>query len=198
MLTNDLEKILAPRALKEISIVNDILISQNIYPITIADIGANIGYYTTAILQVFKEAEVHSYEPHPENLKFLQNRINNRLHVHPYGLFNEDTILNIGMRDSRNNNGTFSIFNNYKTIPATFKNANNETIKPDFVKLDVEGSELFILQCDNFFENTKAIFIELILTDEFKQNEKVTEQLIKMGFKLNKQITKNDQLWLRL
>jgi flagellin-like hook-associated protein FlgL len=80
-----------------------------------------------------------------KDLDFLQKIVDDRLHIHPYGLFNEDTTLNIGMRDSRNNNGTFSIFNTHQTIPVTFKNTNNEIIKPDFVKIDVEGTEYDIL-----------------------------------------------------
>jgi FkbM family methyltransferase len=198
MLTNELKDILKPRAVNEMQHVRDILNEQNISIDVIADIGANIGYYSEALLETFLNADVHAYEPHPHNLKLLYNVTNDRLHVHPYGLFDKDTTMEIGMRDSRNNNGTFSIFNTHESTSVSFKNANTESVRPDFIKLDVEGSELFILQCDSFLENVKAIFIELIYTDEFSQNSKVTQRLNDMGFVFSKQITKNDQLWLKL
>lgn len=198
MLTNDLKYILKPRAINEMQIDRNIMSSHDIHPNIIADIGANIGYYTEALLATFETAEIHAYEPHPDNLEYLKQIDNTRLQIHPYGLFNEDSAVEIGMRDARNNNGTFSIFNKHDTKLVAFKNADNEITKPDFIKIDVEGSELFILQCSSFCENIKAIFIELIYTDEFKMNSRVKKQLEQMNFKFIKQVTKNDQLWLKL
>lgn len=198
MLTNSLKHILKPRAVYEMKMVKGILDSKRIFPAVIADVGANIGYYTEAILSVFDSSELHSYEPHPMNLNYLEKLCSDKLHVHPYGLFNTNTLIPIGMRDSRKNNGTFSIFNKHDVIDVVFKDANEELIRPEFVKIDVEGSELYILECDRFFENTKAIFIEIICTDEFKSNSAIKARLQNMGFHLSKQITKNDQLWLKL
>lgn len=167
-------------------------------PLIIADIGANVGYYSTAFLNAYPSSSVHSYEPHPDNLNELSKIENNRLHIYPYGLFNTDSTMNIGMReDGKNNNGTYGIYTTANSTNVQFKNANSELIRPDFVKIDVEGSELYILQCEDFFKNAKGILIELVYMDNFKQNSNIRNQLQKLGFELLTTVSKNDELWTR-
>lgn len=165
-------------------------------PLVIADIGANIGYYAQTLLSLFDNAKVHSYEPHPDNLQYLNEIKHDRLTIHPYGLYTSDTEIEIGMR-SDNNNGTYSIFNSTNPTLVQFKNANNETIRPDFIKMDIEGSEIFVLKCTDFLSQTKAIMIEMVYMDDFKQNKLISDQLEELGFSKKIKITKNDYLWLR-
>jgi FkbM family methyltransferase len=178
--------------------ISEIKRKLNFEPELIADLGANIGYYSSTLLRYFPNSEVHAFEPIPEHVNYLQEIQNDRFHVHPYGIFNENTQIEIGMRDDgRMNNGTYSIFNKVNSVVVEFKHGNSELIRPDFVKIDVEGSELAVLDCEEFFENTKAIYIELVYKDDFNQNEKVTNRLIELRFTHTAQITKNDSLWLR-
>lgn len=167
-------------------------------PTVIADIGANVGHYAAEFLNLFPEAKVHSYEPHPDNLRYLNELKNDRLHIHEYGLFFEDKTARIGMRnDGRNNNGTYSIYLEVNATTVNFKNANNELIRPDFVKIDIEGSEIHVLQCEDFFSQTKAILIELVYLDNFSQNDSIRTKLISMGFNFSEKISKNDELWIK-
>jgi FkbM family methyltransferase len=178
--------------------INNVKNHLHFTPLIIADIGANVGHYTKALLNSYPSASVHSYEPHPHNLNELYKIKNNRLHIYDYGLFDTDSNMNIGMReDGRNNNGTYGIYTTENSTTVQFKNANNELIRPDFIKMDVEGSELYILHCEDFLKNTKGILIELVYMDNFKQNSNIRLQLQKLGFEFLTNISKNDELWTK-
>jgi len=182
-------------ALTEILMVKNILEFE---PKCIVDLDANIGYYTEVFLDNFLNAQVHSYEPHPDNLFILNKIKNDRLKIYPYGISNENFKVKIGMRDDgKKNNGTYGIHGTVNLTEVEFKNGNDETILPDFVKIDVEGSELSILSCDKFFDKTSAILIELLHRDDFKQNDLIKNRLLEMNFKFIKQCDRNDQLWIR-
>lgn len=164
----------------------------------IADIGANIGYYTEAFYEVFNGSIIHSYEPHPYNLGYLRDIKQDGIFIHEYGLFDTDTKLTIGVPESRqNNNGLFSIHHTTNGIEVDLKNANGEEIRPDIVKIDIEGSEPQLLSCTEFFENTKLILIEIVVHDDFGSNNDIVSKLKSMGFTYIKNTSKNNQLWSR-
>lgn len=164
----------------------------------IADIGANIGYYSEAFYEVFDGSIIHSYEPHPYNLSHLKNVARDVIFIHEYGLFDKDTKLMIGVPESRpNNNGLFSIHHTTNGVEVDLKNANKEEIRPDIVKIDVEGAESQVLSCTEFFENTKLILIEIVVDDNFNNNDDVVSKLKSMGFTHIKNTSKNNQLWSR-
>lgn len=164
----------------------------------IADIGANIGYYSEAFYEVFDGSIIHSYEPHPYNLSHLKNVSRDGIFIHEYGLFDKDTKLMIGVPESRpNNNGLFSIHHTTNGVEVDLKNANKEEIRPDIVKIDVEGAESQVLSCTEFFENTKLILIEILVNDDFNNNDDVVSKLKLMGFAHIKNTSKNNQLWSR-
>lgn len=166
--------------------------------LVIADIGANIGYYAESFLHFYPNSVVHAYEPHPLHIEELSKLNEARITVHPYGLWNCDKQMTIGMRsDGKMNNGTYGIFDHDHSIDVPFKNANNELIRPQIVKIDVEGSELFILECESFFEKTQVMLIELLDNDVHKMNDSVIKQLQKMRFSCFSKLGKNDYLWIR-
>jgi len=168
------------------------------YPPLIADIGGNIGYYSEVFLSIFSKSEVHSYEPHPYNLNYLTKIDSNRLTVHKYGLFNETTNLRIGLPAHRtNNNGLFSIHYKTDSVEVDLKNANDEVIRPHIVKIDVEGSEPQILECTEFFSQTKVLMIEMVHQDNFNINDRISTMLTSIGFKYKTNIGKNNKVWLR-
>jgi FkbM family methyltransferase len=197
LLTKQLKGVLKEGALRQISTMKKEYGVNPSNPV-IADIGANIGYFCESFLEVYPECELHAYEPHPDNLEELKTLHSSNLVIHEYGLFDYDGEFSIGMRpDGRSNNGTYSIFNTQNVINVPFKNANNEAIRPHIVKMDVEGAEANILQCEDFFSRTQAILVELIYTDEFGMNKTTEERLQKLGFQYKVHLGKNDQLWLR-
>lgn len=194
-LTKQLESTLFHNSMQELRNVKQNL---NFEPTIVADIGANIGYYAQALMKAFSTCIIHSYEPHPDNLQYLQEHSNNRLIIHPYGLFDSDCMMKIGMRDdNKKNNGTYGIYNDDDPYEVEFKNANNELIRPDFVKMDIEGSEIYVLNCEDFLSNTKAILIEMVYQDDFKQNSLIETRMLELNFNKRIKISKNDWLWLR-
>lgn len=167
-------------------------------PPIIADIGANIGYYTKAFLEVFTTSLVHSYEVHPSNLEYLNKITSDRVTIHPYGLFNETKQINVGLPvDRLEGNGCYSIYHSAESIEVEVKNANDELIRPEIVKLDVEGSEPQILQCKDFLSNTVLILVEVLVKDDLKVNSLIIEKLQELKFKYVENTSKNNQLWRR-
>jgi FkbM family methyltransferase len=195
--TKDMKSVLKDSALRQIKELNQ-KVQINQPKLIIADIGANIGYFSESFLEIYSECELHAYEPQPDNLNELRKLEDTRFTIHEYGLFNSDGEFTIGMRsDGKSNNGTYGIFNKENSISVPFKNANNETIRPHIVKIDVEGAEAHILECEDFFSETKAVLIELVYKDDFGMNKKTEENLKKLGFTYKCHLGKNDQLWLK-
>jgi FkbM family methyltransferase len=195
--TKDMKSVLKDGALRQIKELNQ-KVQINQPRLIIADIGANIGYFSESFLEIYSECELHAYEPQPDNLNELRKLEDARFTIHEYGLFNSDGEFTIGMRkDGKSNNGTYGIFNKENSISVPFKNANNETIRPHIVKMDVEGAEAHILECEDFFSETKAVLIELVYKDDFGMNKKTEENLKKLGFTYKCHLGKNDQLWLK-
>lgn len=195
MKTVELKEKLKEKALKEIEEIKKLYKKED--P-CIADIGANIGYYTECFKEVFKDSEIHSYEPHPYNLSFLKNIKLENVFIHDYGLFDEDCKLKIGLPAGREeNNGLFSIRYTENAIEVTLKDCNKESIRPNIVKIDVEGSEEKILKCCNFFENCSIILIEMLSEDNFKKDQELKDILSNLGFVFFKKVSKNNQIWVR-
>ena len=197
LLTKNMKSVLKTGALRQIKELKETYGVNPSNPV-IADIGANIGYFSESFLEIYPECKLHAYEPHPNNLEELRTIQDHRLTIHEYGLFDYDGEFTIGMRsDGKSNNGTYGIFNTENSINVPFKNADNEVIRPHIVKMDVEGAEANILECEDFFSETQAILIELVYKDDFGMNSKTEENLKKLGFKYKEHLGKNDQLWLR-
>lgn len=196
MKTVNKKSLLKSRAIREVKQMFE-LWDSNTIPL-IADIGANIGYYTEAFSKIFDGSIIHSYEPHPYNIKHLMNLDGMNVSVHPYGLFDEDITIKIGLPVGRtDNNGLFSIHYTEDSVEVELKDAVSELIRPDIVKIDVEGSESYILNRTDFFENTKMILIEIVKDDNFGSNIDIVSKLNDMGFTYMKNTSKNNQLWLR-
>lgn len=195
--TKNMKPVLKNQALRQINELKE-KIQINQPKLVIADIGANIGYFSEAFLEIYLECELHAYEPQQDNLSELRKLKDTRFTIHEYGLFDSDGEFTIGMRsDGKSNNGTYGIFNKENSVSVPFKNANNESIRPHIIKMDVEGAEANILECEDFFSETKVVLIELVYKDDFGMNKKTEENLKKLGFKYKCHLGKNDQLWLK-
>jgi FkbM family methyltransferase len=143
---------------------------------TIFDVGANRGDITKKYSDLFSEAIIHSFEPIPE----LAIEYKNRHGKNPLVIFNEMALSGSTGKTSFNINkslDTSSILNS-ATIDAN-SDANCETIKKieiftitlneycrmknieqiDILKLDVQGSELNILQGSTNLLDQKKIKI---------------------------------------
>ena len=126
----------------------------------ILDIGANNGIYSIYYAKKYKNSKIFSFEPVKKNYFLLKknihlNKIKN-IKTYNFGFFNKNKTAKIGLPDKREikkniNNGFYSIFGEnsskkirLKTIDKFVKK--NKIKKIDFIKIDTEGSEYFILK----------------------------------------------------
>ncbi|TDA69577.1 FkbM family methyltransferase [Sulfuricurvum sp. IAE1] len=119
------------------------------------DIGANFGLYSIFVEKKFPNSSIHAFEPVPETFTILQKNIAHNLCSHiainNIGLSNKNDILkftcdkyagNHIVLDPTDQDDTVSI--NVITLDEYAEK--NNLSKIDFIKCDVEGAELFVLQ----------------------------------------------------
>lgn len=113
------------------------------------DIGANIGYHTTAFAS--KAAHVYAFEPHPKTFELLVKNTDKMSNISllNYAISNFDgpaKCMDYSL-DNVENYGAVSVNNKQGTVDITCATLNDKDIPwPDFIKIDVEGSELAVIQ----------------------------------------------------
>ncbi len=125
----------------------------------VLDIGANIGAYTETILKRNPRANIIAFEPSQSALTELSERFagNERVRIVPLALGNESAMRPLWSDSSgsplasltKRRLGHFKIeFNDCEQVQVTTLDDWNldARIKPDLIKLDVEGHEFEILQ----------------------------------------------------
>ncbi len=154
--------------------------------ITIVDAGANLGFYSI-FYSLIEGVNVISFEPFPETFKYLEQNIssNKISNIKPLemGLFSETTEMSIGSPNAFNfysfftklfkftdkdQAGCASVFTSEKTAPVAkfIKGDDCPELKMqkniDLIKVDVEGSELFVLKGleEIILKNKPALIIE--------------------------------------
>jgi FkbM family methyltransferase len=139
------------------------------------DIGANIGWYSINIGKAKKNSKIYCFEPIPRTYKQLQNNIK-------LNLINNITTHNIGLSNKKGEfifyyyiegSGNASSINltereNIKTIQCKVITLDEYTeenkIRVDFIKCDVEGAELLVFQggFDTIQRDLPIIFSEIL------------------------------------
>jgi FkbM family methyltransferase len=164
----------------------------------ILDIGSNICSISLFFAKINPKAKILSFEPHPDTYyRAIENiKLNN---------FNNIELLNIGLGSEKeelklyevnnNNPGMNRIFLNEENFP--FKRVQVEKLDDvlnekkifniDFIKLDVEGFEYFVLEggIETLKRNKPIIYIELSensLKKNGKSSKDLLELLIKIGY----------------
>jgi FkbM family methyltransferase len=123
----------------------------------IIDIGANIGYYTViASKRVGQSGKVFSYEPDPENFRFLEDNIkkNNLENTIPLMTALSDTISERKLYLGNNKCTTHAFTDNSGTGKSEL--VNTDTLDHsliqygspiiDIIKIDIEGAEILALE----------------------------------------------------
>jgi FkbM family methyltransferase len=122
---------------------------------TIFDIGANIGLYTTkASKLVGLEGQVHSFEPDQKNYQILQSKTKEQknLKINNVALSNENGQHDLFIDAINPGNHSFSKENLYKnqvsiSVPTTTLDEyveKNKLEKVDVIKIDVQGAEYLV------------------------------------------------------
>jgi len=135
---------------------------------TVFDIGANIGCTSILFGQVARE--VISFEPSPTTFKYLESNINSsaltNVKLHNVGLGRENENLTLTFAPNNRSGG----FVSNQTQASAGHNVENISIKNgdayikdthvDFMKIDVEGFEMHVLQgLTNTIQKSKPIVV---------------------------------------
>ena len=188
------------------------------------DIGANVGLYSI-YAAVKNDNQVFSFEPSFFNLEFLARNIHNnklteRISIFPVALNDKVSISNFqltstewggalstfekGFDDSGNKIESTFIYN---TIGFDLDHLVEVTKipTPDYIKIDVDGLEHFILGgAQKVLNKAKSVLIEI--NDNFEQQRAVSEKhMLSLGFELvqkvhteSKQQPTYNQLWKKI
>ena len=147
------------------------------------DIGANIGFYSLKLYKKFNnyknKIKIYAFEPVKSTFKYLQENINlNRIKsfngsgifINNFGFSNEKKTLKLHFNSKNSVNASLKKLTNNQTklIRCNFSILDNFCIKnkiiPDFIKADVEGMELFVVQgAKELIKKHKPVFFLEIL-----------------------------------
>jgi len=131
-------------------------VPEEVRPRTIWDIGANIGAASLYFSDRYPQADIHCFEPVPENHAMIERNIagHSRIRAHMFALGAKEGSLNIRASDISRNFGGFSFYEP-GTAGATACEVQVHTprgiiedrtaLAPDLIKIDVEGAEYDIL-----------------------------------------------------
>jgi len=165
------------------------------------DVGANIGLWTLHLASLTPTSVVTSFEPDPDNVEWLErnisrNSLGNRVSVRPVAISNKVGTANFFADKYSGSTGSLeSSFNfierHYRvkrsvmTVPVVTldQEVQHAAHPPDFLKIDVEGHELCVLQgAHRLLTQHRPI----IVLEVNKEVDCVTELLRKYGYYFTK------------
>lgn len=169
------------------------------------DVGSNLGMYSETLLEFKPTVFIHMFEPIKSYYDYSKNKLqkyNKNIKINNFGLSNNNEVKNIFMDTVDNcKNPGWNTFIYEKTQPGmklektnlfTLNDycKNNNITKIDFIKIDTEGYEAFVLE--GFLETLKKMekkpymYIELGWGNKhpnWDYSMKVFEELKNMGYK---------------
>ena len=138
------------------------------------DVGANIGYHTTAFAT--RARRVYAFEPHPGNYALLEKNTENfdNVFLGQYAVSNTRSTCYISDYDpdQTSNFGAVSVVGNTTGIPVRAIDLDTAGLEPpDFVKIDAEGHELQVLQgCQQIIQQyCPVVYYEAHESPDLKQ-----------------------------
>jgi FkbM family methyltransferase len=163
------------------------------------DAGANIGLQSVRLAQKFNH--VHSFEPTSVNYDCLINNVKTFSNVQVYktGLGEREESAIIKLPVESKNCGAFSIvdFNKYESSVLSeeikITTLDKLNISPDFIKIDTQGFELFILKgAKNTLKNKPVLLIEC---EKKQEKQLLNEYLNPLGYSIVETVRK-DSVWI--
>ena len=138
------------------------------------DVGANAGWYSIICSKLNPEAGIYSFEPiNSTYMKLIRNiALNSCINIFPnnFGLSDFDGVKEMYFDESESGAGSLRDIrgNAHRREIAHFMRLDDFVeryrVVPDVMKIDVEGSELFVLKGGEktLRENSPVIFIEIL------------------------------------
>lgn len=171
---------------EQIQLIKD-LISDETISYKFIDVGSNIGNHTLFFSKIFKE--VHSFEPQRKTFKVLElNTINiDNISLYNFGLGNQNK--KIMFKVPIHNNGSANQSANsddYFLENVEIRNFDELNIdKLGFVKIDVEGNEMSVLNGmkESILKSLPIISFEINENNNLHQRKEIIEFLNSIGYK---------------
>jgi FkbM family methyltransferase len=142
---------------------------------TIFDIGANIGWYSLKIAKNVKNVEIMAFEPIPKTFEYLKKNIDlnhvSNVKTFNYGLSDEEKNISFYYYPEGSCNASAANLSRRNDIDKIIcklttldKFAADKNLSVDFIKCDVEGSELFVFKggIKTIERDKPIIFTELL------------------------------------
>ena len=124
-------------------------------PLTIVDIGANIGLFALYMTTVHGACNIYCFEPVPQTLELLKKNVGDdpRIHVYPYALSNREETARLHLHPTNSGENSLKAIKHApeNTIRVPVKDAAGTLHRIglnylDILKIDTEGSEVEILE----------------------------------------------------
>lgn len=123
----------------------------------IFDIGANMGWYSINLAMSRRKSQVYCFEPIPSTFKYLQRNINlnglSNVKAHNFGLSNSSGLIDFyfyGEGSGNASSANLSERDDVNVVCCEMQTLDDfcreADVSVDFIKCDVEGAELFVLQ----------------------------------------------------
>lgn len=103
------------------------------------DVGAHCGLWSSFMCKVFKEVE--AFEPLEEHRACYVKNVAGQYKLHPYALGNENKKVSIHTTQGQSGDSWVTTGHDVK-----MKRLDEYELTPDFIKIDCEGYEYFVLQ----------------------------------------------------
>lgn len=180
------------------------------------DIGANIGLYSVYAALKHSNIEITSFEPSTSNLRILSrnvsiNKLFKKIKIAPFAIFNKENKF-LTMREGNFiEGGALNTFNgklnfegkkqffphNYNTYGTSINYLLKNKILniPNYIKIDVDGTEHFILKGSGKFlknKNIKSILVEI--NENYEKQFQVIIKIMKKNNFILKEKKKSEKI----
>jgi len=152
-------------------------------PQTILDIGANIGFFSTAARGYFPAARIHAYEPNPRILSFLHaNSSTADFQVFEEAVGARDGSVFVVDAGDSNQASVSSLGSGTAVAQVSLRNAIARLGgKVDLAKIDCEGAEWDLFECREEWAAIKSVRMEYHLLQQWSPDD-VFSNLHNLGF----------------
>ncbi len=157
----------------------------------ILDIGANIGFMTAFFSTLVKEGPIYAVEPAPQNIKILKRNmqhleLEDRVEITQGAFSDKDGTAFLELSGSSNLHALFRGDGENRVSVKTFNLSNflSNRAAPNFVKMDVEGAEVEILEGFKSYTSSTSHRLKILIElhpNYYSAQRDFCEQLIWYG-----------------
>jgi len=137
---------------------------------TVIDVGANVGFFSMLIRDIFPSSKIYSFEPTPLTYSCLKRNLvgDRKTHTYNLGISDKPGIAKMNFDPQSSLISQISSRGNINVKLTTLDNfiRNNQINMIDILKIDTEGHELYVLKgAKKTLSKTRYLHIEVTIND---------------------------------